>query len=334
MLLLEADDKGTKRLWTLPVSGGMPSPLTTGGAAGEAVVSGQQVIFTQSRMTQPPEVFTVGLKGGTPVNVSKANESRLAELDLPQPESVTFTGAEGTPVQMWIVKPPGFDPAKRTPLVFWVHGGPQGAFMDSWSTRWNVQLWAAQGYVLALPYPRGSTDFGQKFTDQISRDWGGRVYQDLMAGLGQYPLAKEGLRDLCFGHEARTDEDVIKWTFTPNRNDSPDPTSSHSSGGTISGGTSSASPYLQDPEKWGLVELVPPKRAFSSARGNRCGAMRFTSSDPTTRGTPPANSAHPPRPFRIAATSAPRRHPPGSRPWGPPPRFVPNRSPEDPPRPD
>jgi dipeptidyl aminopeptidase/acylaminoacyl peptidase len=183
-LVLEAEDKGTKRLWTLPVSGGRPIPLTTGGTAGEAVASGGQVIFTQSRMSQPPEVFVVNVAGGTPANISKANQTRLAELNLPTPESVTFPGAEGTPVQMWIVKPPGFDPAKRTPLVFWVHGGPQGAFMDSWSTRWNVQLWAAQGYVLALPNPRGSTGFGQKFTDQISHDWGGRVYEDLMAGLG------------------------------------------------------------------------------------------------------------------------------------------------------
>ena len=95
-----------------------------------------------------------------------------------------MTGAGGTPVQMWIVKPPGFDAAKKYPLVFWVHGGPQGAFMDSWSTRWNPELWAAQGYVIALPNPRGSTGFGQKFTDEISGDWSGKVYEDLMACLG------------------------------------------------------------------------------------------------------------------------------------------------------
>ena len=84
---------------------------------------------------------------------------------------------------MWIVKPPQFDASKKYPLVFWVHGGPQGAFLDSWSFRWNAQLWAAQGYVLALPNPRGSTGFGQKFVDEISLDWGGKVYEDLMKGL-------------------------------------------------------------------------------------------------------------------------------------------------------
>jgi dipeptidyl aminopeptidase/acylaminoacyl peptidase len=92
-------------------------------------------------------------------------------------------GAGGADVQMWIIKPPGFDATKKYPLVFWVHGGPQGAFMDAWSTRWNPQVWAAQGYVIAMPNPRGSTGFGQKFTDEISRDWGGKVYEDLMASL-------------------------------------------------------------------------------------------------------------------------------------------------------
>ena len=71
---------------------------------------------------------------------------------------------------MWILRPPGFDAAKKNPLVFWVHGGPQSAFMDSWSTRWNAQLWAAQGWVIALPNPRGSTGFGQKFVDDVSGD--------------------------------------------------------------------------------------------------------------------------------------------------------------------
>ncbi|MEO8429239.1 MAG: S9 family peptidase, partial [Verrucomicrobiota bacterium] len=104
-------------------------------------------------------------------------------ISLTQPESIWFTGAANTQVQMWIVKPPAFDAVKKIPLVFWVHGGPQGAYLNSWSYRWNAQLWAAQGYVIALPNPRGSTGFGQKFTDEISHDWGGKVVEDLMNGL-------------------------------------------------------------------------------------------------------------------------------------------------------
>jgi dipeptidyl aminopeptidase/acylaminoacyl peptidase len=117
--------------------------------------------------------------------VTRTNADLLHKIALTAPESVTVSGAGGTPVQMWIVKPAQFDPAKKYPLVFWVHGGPQSAFLDSWSTRWNAQLWAAQGYVIALPNPRGSTGFGQKFTDEISHDWGGKVYEDLLACLAQ-----------------------------------------------------------------------------------------------------------------------------------------------------
>ncbi len=92
-------------------------------------------------------------------------------------------------VQMWIVKPPGFDAAKKYPLVFWVHGGPQGAWMDSWSTRWNAELWAAQGYVIAMPNPHGSTGFGQKYTDEISRAIGRR--QALRGPRGLHRLCGE-----------------------------------------------------------------------------------------------------------------------------------------------
>ena len=80
-------------------------------------------------------------------------------------------------------QPPGFDAKKKWPLAYLVHGGPQGAWEDSWSFRWNPELWAAQGYVVALPNPRGSTGFGQKYVDEISGDWGGKCYEDLMAGV-------------------------------------------------------------------------------------------------------------------------------------------------------
>jgi dipeptidyl aminopeptidase/acylaminoacyl peptidase len=86
-------------------------------------------------------------------------------------------------MQMWILKPPSFDPTKKYPLAFLVHGGPQGAWEDGWSFRWCPELWAAQGYVIALPNPRGSTGFGQKYTDEITGDWGGKCFEDLMRGL-------------------------------------------------------------------------------------------------------------------------------------------------------
>ncbi len=184
-LVIEAEDQGTKRLYSVSVPGGALNPLTSGGVSGEASVSAarREVVFTRSLLNAPAELERVALDGGPAALVTHHNAARLAQLALPAPESVTVKGAGGTPVQMWVLKPPGFDPTRRYPLVFWVHGGPQGAFSDSWSYRWNAELWAAQGYVIALPNPRGSTGFGQRFTDEISRDWGGRVYEDLMAGL-------------------------------------------------------------------------------------------------------------------------------------------------------
>jgi len=183
-LVIEAEDNGTKPLWTIPLTGGAVKPLVTGANNGEpSVAHGGNVIFTRMSLSAPAEIFRVPLTGGSPLPITRANADILAKLTLNAPESVTVTGAGGTPVQMWILKPPGFDAAKKWPLVFWVHGGPQNAFMDSWSYRWNAQLWAAQGYVVAMPNPRGSTGFGQKFTDEISGDWGGKVFEDLMAAL-------------------------------------------------------------------------------------------------------------------------------------------------------
>jgi dipeptidyl aminopeptidase/acylaminoacyl peptidase len=138
--------------------------------------------FTWASQNAPPEVYSFSLEGpvdATVANISKANTKLLEELDRPKQESVTVP-ISGTSMQMWILKPPGFDASKKWPLVYLVHGGPQGAWEDGWSYRWNPQLWAAQGYVVALPNPRGSTGFGQKYIDEISGDWGGKCYDDLM----------------------------------------------------------------------------------------------------------------------------------------------------------
>jgi dipeptidyl aminopeptidase/acylaminoacyl peptidase len=136
-----------------------------------------------SSFDSPPKIYTRFGRAPVVVDTIDPNKELLEKLDPPARESVTVTGAGGTAMQMWILKPPGFDPKKKWPLAFLVHGGPQGAWEDGWSYRWNPQLWAAQGYVVALPNPRGSTGFGQKYTDEISGDWGGKCYDDLMAGL-------------------------------------------------------------------------------------------------------------------------------------------------------
>jgi dipeptidyl aminopeptidase/acylaminoacyl peptidase len=195
-LLFMVESAGHTALYTYNL-GGTPGPLAffvpdgTLGSLSAPRSGGKNLFFTRARMSRPPEVEKCRLDRLLPANapadiyenLSKVNDQLLAQLQLPHPESVTVPGAGGTPMQMWILKPPGFDPNKKWPLAYLVHGGPQGAWEDGWSFRWNPELWAAQGYVVALPNPRGSSGFGQKYVDEISSDWGGKCFDDLMAGV-------------------------------------------------------------------------------------------------------------------------------------------------------
>jgi dipeptidyl aminopeptidase/acylaminoacyl peptidase len=145
------------------------------------------LVCSSAQMATPAEVISWRMVQDapnvkTPLNLSNANTTYLTSIDRNHPESVQVKIEDGE-MQMWLLKPPGFDASKKYPVVYLIHGGPQGAWEDGWSWRWNPQLWAAQGYVIAMPNPRGSTGFGQKFCDEISGDWGGKCYRDLVAGL-------------------------------------------------------------------------------------------------------------------------------------------------------
>jgi dipeptidyl aminopeptidase/acylaminoacyl peptidase len=160
-------------------------PLAFGSASGvNFSADGYAAAFSHVSMSAPADAWAMTWTNGkmTESKVSNANDALLAELDRTRPESVKVKVEDGD-MQMWVLKPPGFDEKKKWPVAFLVHGGPQGAWEDGWSYRWNPQLWAAQGYVVAMPNPRGSTGFGQKFVDQIAGDWGGKCYRDLEAGL-------------------------------------------------------------------------------------------------------------------------------------------------------
>ena len=124
-----------------------------------------------------------GKMGSSFRSVTHLNDSVFAEINLSPLASFWFPGANGTKVQGFLVKPPNFDPAKKYPVKFLIHGGPQGAWGDAWSYRWNPELFAANGYVVVMVNPRGSTGYGQKFLEQVSGDWGGRSIEDLMKGL-------------------------------------------------------------------------------------------------------------------------------------------------------
>ncbi len=142
--------------------------------------------FVSDRMHEPAQVYTWRpdhQNPNAPRPVSRLNAQRLAGLDMNPAAELAWLGADGDSMFGLLVLPPHFDRSRRYPAVILIHGGPQGAWLDNFHGRWNAQLFAAPGYVVALLNPRGSTGFGQRITDQISRDWGGRVYEDIMRGV-------------------------------------------------------------------------------------------------------------------------------------------------------
>ncbi|MBX6314181.1 MAG: S9 family peptidase, partial [Isosphaeraceae bacterium] len=153
------------------------------------------LVFVRADSSHPGEIYKAKADGSDPIPLTQHNTPLLSSLDLSQAEGFTFKGADNDDVSGWLIRPPGFVETKKYPVVFLIHGGPQGAWHDEWHARWNYQLFAAPGYAVIAINPRGSTGYGQKFTDQITKDWTGRVYEDLMKGLDyalkQYPFLDE-----------------------------------------------------------------------------------------------------------------------------------------------
>lgn len=138
------------------------------------------LLFLRQCATFPNEIFSAGLDGKNIVQITNVNKELLSRFSLNQIETFWSKGEDGTPVQSILLKPPFFDPSAKYPLMLLIHGGPQGGWTDQFHFRWNYQMFANAGYVVVAPNIRGSVGYGQKFTDEISGDWGGKAYTDLM----------------------------------------------------------------------------------------------------------------------------------------------------------
>jgi dipeptidyl aminopeptidase/acylaminoacyl peptidase len=151
------------------------------------------VVANGMSLGAPTEIYTMNLsrlsdRNGPPpekaaTQLTHFNDAVLSQVSMSRLESFWFPGALGDKVQGFLVKPPNFDPSKKYPVKFLIHGGPQGAWGDDWSYRWNPELFAANGYVVIMVNFHGSTGYGQKFIDAINGDWGGAPFEDLMKGL-------------------------------------------------------------------------------------------------------------------------------------------------------
>jgi dipeptidyl aminopeptidase/acylaminoacyl peptidase len=151
--------------------------------------NGETLLFTRMSLQRPNEINEISLPElenkvePDSVQLTHLNDAVLSQVAMSPIETFWFPGANGDKVQGFLVKPPNFDASKKYPVKFLIHGGPQGAWGDDWSYRWNPELFAASGYVVIMINFHGSTGYGQKFIDAINGDWGGAPFEDLMKGL-------------------------------------------------------------------------------------------------------------------------------------------------------
>ena len=184
-LLANADDIGNHRLFSLDVASGKVTALTGKGYAGEFDVQKDTVISAAASLGGGAQLVKLKTEGAEQkgTQLTWANAERLKDVKMAEYEQFSFKGANGETVYGHVMKPWNYEPGKKYPVAFLVHGGPQGSFGNSWSYRWNPQVYAGAGYASVFIDFHGSTGYGQGFTDSISGDWGGKPLEDLQKGL-------------------------------------------------------------------------------------------------------------------------------------------------------
>jgi len=178
------EDRGHQAIQFVAIDGGGARIAVTGNNTLDDMQftsDGKTIIFTRQSGDGPAEICKAMSTGGAAIPLTHLNDDLLGQYQLTSLEDFWVTGAENTQIQTFLVKPPNFNPARKYPVLVLVHGGPQGEWGESWTYRWNAQVFAASGYVVVMPNPRGSIGYGQKFTDDINQDWGGKPFDDLMA---------------------------------------------------------------------------------------------------------------------------------------------------------
>jgi dipeptidyl aminopeptidase/acylaminoacyl peptidase len=208
-IYFNAEEEGTAPVWSLDLIGqyaSVPKQLFRSGTNGDLALTadGKTLVFSRNTVQSPVGIFTArladlpekpaicGEKGPdffvacpekAAVALTHLNDPILSQTSMSDLEAFGFLGAKKETVEGFLVKPPNFDPGKKYPVKFLIHGGPQGAWGDDWSYRWNPELFAASGYVVIMINFHGSTGYGQKFIDAINGEWGGAPFEDLMKGL-------------------------------------------------------------------------------------------------------------------------------------------------------
>lgn len=182
-LFYTIEDRGRQLVQMVPVTGGGARTIIGGpGCAGDVQFTpdGKTMIYVGQSGHQPARILKVSSGGGSPTALTHFNEVFLSQYRLPSFEEFWVEAPDRTRVHGFLLKPADFREDRKYPVLFLIHGGPQGAWEDNWGYRWNPQVFAGAGFVVVMPNPRGSTGYGQKFIDEINADWGGKVYDDIM----------------------------------------------------------------------------------------------------------------------------------------------------------
>lgn len=189
-LYFTADVKGRVPMYRLDISSGEIAPVLDAGTIDQFAFTpdGGELFVARRSVGEPRELWSAARSGGNLRRVTTFNKALQDSVDIRPAEEMWIPSPTGKLIHTFIVKPHGFDPGKKYPLILNVHGGPQSQWADAFRGDW--QVYPGAGYIVAFPNPHGSTGYGQEFTAAISKDWGGKVYQDVMAvadSLGRIP---------------------------------------------------------------------------------------------------------------------------------------------------
>ncbi|MCL1038162.1 S9 family peptidase [Shewanella submarina] len=182
-LYVTAQDLGQVSIFEVNTQFGDVKTIYNDGSNSVVAITDNKILFSHKSLIEPGDVYSVDKDGNNLKRLTNTNKEKLDKIKFGDFEQFNFKGWNNETVYGYWLKPADFEPGKKYPVAFLVHGGPQGSFGNSFSHRWNPQLWAGAGYGVVMVDFHGSTGYGQEFTDSITQDWGGKPLEDLQKGL-------------------------------------------------------------------------------------------------------------------------------------------------------
>jgi dipeptidyl aminopeptidase/acylaminoacyl peptidase len=185
-LYTTVDDEGMHPLYAIDIASGTPRKVLSGGTVIGFAIAGDRIVAARQDFKHPTDLYSLDTRGAKSAEkltqLTRFNADRLRDIRFGDSEFFTFTSTHGDTVQGYVMKPVGYQPGRKYPVAFLIHGGPQGAWNEDFHYRWNPQAYAGAGFAVVAINPRGSTGYGQAFTNAVSGDWGGGPLEDLKQG--------------------------------------------------------------------------------------------------------------------------------------------------------